>query len=908
MKKDALSVSPRHHRIHDVSQKHRLIRLFTQICPRFWKTRRRVLSFALVTFLGLGSVLGVQTLFTERVIGASPLIQPILPTSDTTVRKPDGSVQPKAQSETLLVQTPIKINYQQLDQGQDDLASGRYTQACQTFLQGFGLESPDCQLSDQQLQTLHTLPNSPANVEGLRGLGEVLRRVGRLDDAQTVLSFISQPTPADYLSLGNTQRALSQRQRNLYNRTRNLDDLQQALNQAKIALDSYRTAAETDGSNSQIIPTQARLNQLSLTLDTVAWLKTVKQELTVETWIPTIKSEIAEVELAEKKWFSILENQASQTRQTIQPTLDPKIWEKLTSPEQLSLIYAQVNYGVSLTQLQKYANHFPFLIKPSTSEINQRFDTAVTWAKQLNNPEAEIYALGYYGQWYEQQQEWQKAEKQTEKALRLAQSQRLWDVAYPWQWQLGRIYKAEADQAGKQHKMPAVQGYFQSALTAYEAAFHNIQNIRDNLLSAELDIQFNLRDQVEPIYRGYVNLLLQSRGDNQQGNLEEARNVISELQLAELQNLLQCSVAQLEGEETVSLEAIIAEDSTTAVLYPILLEDRLEVILAVPGEKLRHYSPANTPRQEVETLIKRLRYSLEQPFFSQRGRQDSQTLYNWLIQPAEADLANSQVNTLIFVLDGALRNIPMAALLDENEQYLVEKYAIALSTGLRLPKSEPKGEFNALIAGLSKQPELADSPDNQFGQLDYVEIEVENIQAILQDAPLLFDEQFTDKALQEKINSSAYNLVHLATHGQFGFSREDTFIITAATEADQEINSKINALKIDLNTLDDLLRARNQDPIELLVLSACETATGDNRAVLGIAGMAVQTGARSTVATLWSIDDPSTAALMKQFYAALDKKTTKAEALRQAQLHLLRNPSAYRPSHWAAFVLVGDWR
>ena len=95
----------------------------------------------------------------------------------------------------------------------------------------------------------------------------------------------------------------------------------------------------------------------------------------------------------------------------------------------------------------------------------------------------------------------------------------------------------------------------------------------------------------------------------------------------------------------------------------------------------------------------------------------------------------------------------------------------------------------------------------------------------------------------------------------------------------------------------------------MLILSACETGEGDDREVLGIAGLAAQSGIRSTLASLWSIDDSSTAELMKQFYKGLTSGLTKAEALQQAQLYLLdKYPGAYKPSHWAPYILVGDWR
>ena len=141
-------------------------------------------------------------------------------------------------------------------------------------------------------------------------------------------------------------------------------------------------------------------------------------------------------------------------------------------------------------------------------------------------------------------------------------------------------------------------------------------------------------------------------------------------------------------------------------------------------------------------------------------------------------------------------------------------------------------------------------------------------------------------------------MVHLATHGQFSSKAEDTFILTW----DDRINIK---------QLNNVLKTRDRiesSIIELLVLSACQTAVGDKRAALGLAGMAVRAGARSTLASLWSVNDAATASFMIKFYQNLtDNKVTKAEAVRRAQLSLLQNPDYSHPYFWAPFILVGNW-
>jgi CHAT domain-containing protein len=331
-------------------------------------------------------------------------------------------------------------------------------------------------------------------------------------------------------------------------------------------------------------------------------------------------------------------------------------------------------------------------------------------------------------------------------------------------------------------------------------------------------------------------------------------------------------------------------DPRAAVIYPIILPDRLAVILSLPDRPLSYYETvlsAEVTERHLEQVLESLN-----PAYSNKERlRLSQQLYDWLVQPAEAKLAESGVNTLVFVLDGSLRNFPMAALYD-GQQYLIEKYSIALSQGLQLLDPRPlAGEgLKTLTGGLTEARQ-------GFSALPAVSFEVNQIAAEVP-AAILLDREFTKSTLEDRIRSSPFQIVHLATHGQFSSKAEDTFLLTW----DGRINVK---------DLDELLRARETNeanPIELLVLSACQTATGDRRATLGLAGVAVRSGARSTLATLWSVRDRSTALLMTDFYEQLGQANgSKAQALRQAQLSLLDEPKYEHPFYWAPFILVGNW-
>jgi CHAT domain-containing protein len=270
-------------------------------------------------------------------------------------------------------------------------------------------------------------------------------------------------------------------------------------------------------------------------------------------------------------------------------------------------------------------------------------------------------------------------------------------------------------------------------------------------------------------------------------------------------------------------------------------------------------------------------------------------VYNWLLKPIESELQKSGVKTLVFVLDGALRNIPLSALYD-GKQYLVEKYAIALSMGLQLQNPKPlvRQRLNALTAGLTQPP----PGYGEFSPLPAIKTELNLITQAGVSTTSLLDQQFTKQALESKVNAVSFNILHLATHGQFSSRADQTFILAA--------NGPINVIDFD-----NILRMRNGNRLEgvqLLVLSACQTAAGDNRAALGLAGAALKAGAGSTVASLWQIDDESTAQFVGAFYTQLkNANMTKAEALRFAQLQLLKHPNYSSPSFWSAYVLIGNW-
>jgi CHAT domain-containing protein len=574
------------------------------------------------------------------------------------------------------------------------------------------------------------------------------------------------------------------------------------------------------------------------------------------------------------------------TRQSsiAQPLLAQILDELDKLPLSQIAVYARIHLAQNLMAVATNANDNSSVSFSdpmfSSKYIAQLLVAAFQQAKALGDTRAESYAIGTLGKLYEQQKQWSNAQKLTQQALLLAQSVNAPDISYNWHWQRGRLFKQQGD--------------IPSAIAAYDAAIVELQSLRNDLVAVNRDVQFSFKESVEPVYRESVALLLRSQGQKlSEETLDKARQRIEALQLAELDNFFREACLNV---TKVVLDNVVDRDNpTTAIIYPILLEEQLQVIVKVPKQQLHHYS-VNKSQLEIENIVGQLQQYLTEPDRLEEVQSLSQQLYNWLIQPIEPTLQQSNINTLVFVLDGVLRNIPMAALHD-GQQYLVQKYAVALNLGLQLqnPKPLAQKKLQVLAGGLVQPP-----PNfKQFPPLPEIKSEFNLIAKTGVSSRKLIDREFTSKALFGNMNASPFNVVHLATHGQFSSRLEDTFVLAA--------DGPINVRDFDL-----LLRRRDEtrpEAIELLVLSACQTATGDNRATLGLAGVAVRAGARSTVASLWNVGDRSTAILIGEFYRELvSAKVTKAEALRRAQLTLLQKyPNYSRPGYWAAYVLVGNW-
>jgi CHAT domain-containing protein/tetratricopeptide (TPR) repeat protein len=371
-----------------------------------------------------------------------------------------------------------------------------------------------------------------------------------------------------------------------------------------------------------------------------------------------------------------------------------------------------------------------------------------------------------------------------------------------------------------------------------------------------------------------------------------------------------------------SLQDNLKKLSQDAVLlYPLILEDRLELVLVTPyAPPIRR--PVPIKREELNRTIAEFRSALTNP--NSNAKEPAQKLYNWLIQPIEAALKEANAKTIIYAPDGQLRYIPLAALYDGN-QWLVQKYRINNITALSLTEWNQKPQTLKILAGAFTQGNYSFQVGNNsfnFGGLPSAGKEVENLASTVPGTTKLFNRDFSQKDTLAQM--SDYSILHFATHASFVTGQpEDSFILFGNGD-------RANFRDVETWPLTNT---------DLVVLSACETGVGgklgDGTEILGFGYLMQQAGARAAIASLWSVDDGGTQVLMNAFYTAVENGMSKAEALRQAQIALItkdlstvggsRGEEAWievvstrtglpplvsnnlsHPYYWAPFILIGN--
>ncbi|TMH46592.1 MAG: CHAT domain-containing protein [Betaproteobacteria bacterium] len=490
-----------------------------------------------------------------------------------------------------------------------------------------------------------------------------------------------------------------------------------------------------------------------------------------------------------------------------------------------------------------------------------------------NDARARSAALGYLGELYGEARRSSDALQLMQRAIASAEQADAPELLYRWQWDKARLLRT--------------QGEADEAILAYQHAVQTFTSVRADLAASPARGSF--RESVGPLFAELADLLLEQSGRLSDAKvaasyLAGARSTMEAFKGAELQDYFQDDCVAALRARTTGIDQLAPQ---TAALYPIILKDRLELLLTLPDGMKRFTTrvDANTLTREIRSFRLLLEKRTTHQYYP-HARQ----LYDWLIRPIAAELERQRVDTLVIVPDGALRTIPLAALHD-GQQFLVARYALATTPGLTLTDPRPlaRQQVKLLLNGLSDGVQ-------GFPPLPYVAQELEAIHA-LYGGRVLRDGDFTVTNMERDLEQTPYSIVHIASHGQFAGEVDKTFVLTYED-------------RLSMSKLEQFLGLSKfrTEPVELLTLSACETAAGDDRAALGLAGIAIKAGARSALATLWTVNDPASALLVSDFYRALrDPAISKARALQQAQLAALKDPRYRHPNYWSGFLLIGNW-
>lgn len=589
--------------------------------------------------------------------------------------------------------------------------------------------------------------------------------------------------------------------------------------------------------------------------------------------------------------------------------------------------------------------------------LNQALEIAHT----LKDQRLISTAYGELGALYESRSRISEAITFTEQAVESALMVQAHDLLVQWEWQWGRLLKRQAEERNEAGQ--------RKAIAAYQRALFHVAAIRQDMPVIDSRGCSSFRQTLSPIYTGLADMLLKESGvvqdrQEQQQLLRQAQQAVESIKQSELQDYFKDPCIDAMKHEIQSLSG------STAVIYPVILPDRLELLADIGGTLYRKTS--NVRKDELDQTVTQLAENLRNSLFHEElGKK----VYGWTVAPFESTLDNQGVDTLVVVPDGVFRMIPLAALWT-GEKFLGQKYAVVIEPALTLldPTPLPKGEKrDTLLAGVSKPgPVVLDLPISLWNQLANIEpsgtnrkirgisikqappkqavpvvkkpskpeaVEpesnnqteevvkqtetsdipkkedkeaVEKVRSLLElpgvdkeiadlsknlHGQKLMNSEFLRDRFSGEIKDQNYRIVHVASHGFFGGSPEENFIMTY----DKLLN---------MNLLEEYIKPKQfvDLPVELLTLSACQTAEGDDRSPLGLSGVALKSGARSVLGSLWPVSDTATQLLLSSFYKHLDNENiSKAKALQKAQLELINTKEFNHPFYWSAFILVGNW-
>ncbi len=488
----------------------------------------------------------------------------------------------------------------------------------------------------------------------------------------------------------------------------------------------------------------------------------------------------------------------------------------------------------------------------------------------LNDSRLHSYLNGYTGRLYELNNQFESAIKLTQTAWYNAQNEALTDLYFSCQWQLGRIYK----------KM----NNFGLAIQAYDSALYHLDLHDQQSLK-----QQNYSEKLNP-FSEFSDLLL-TRSESAKNDIDrqyyfkKARDLIEKQKSIELTNFLQDSCASQRLANNVDIDDYSPK---TAIIYILPLHNRTEFIISHRGIFYRFTQKTNSSdlREKINSFKQMIKKRTTFQFIT-----FAKQLYDLLVQPYEPFLLEHSIDTLVFVPDKLMQDVPLAALYD-GVNFLVKNYAIAISPGLTLAKKQ-RVDFDKsklLACGISEGTQ-------GFDPLQFVPDEIRSIESITNCKKIINDE-FTHTKFAEELLHNNYSFVHIASHGFLAERHSDSYLLTW--------NSKLSVKQFESILKPNQFRGI---PLELLTLSACQSASSYSNTALGLAGIAYNSGVKSVIGSLWFINDQASSELITKFYNNLfqAKRIGKAKALQNAQISLM-NDSRYRhPYFWSSFLIIGNW-